>query len=162
MGAAAGLVDHLVSVVGDEPVAAGLAELIERAALATLHQQGVAQATEVTIALVSPEEIRELNCTYRQVDEETDVLSFGMDDDQEPTSLPDALPYLGDIAISFPRAEAQALEYGHSIKRECAYLTVHGVLHLLGHDHHDPDDQRQMRAAEEAVLALLGLSRRDE
>ena len=162
MGVASGLADHLVSVVGDEPVTGELSHLIERAALATLRQQGVAPAMEITVALVSPEEIRDLNRTYRQVDVETDVLSFGMDDEQEMLSPPESRPYLGDIAISLSRAVAQAQEYGHSVERECAYLTVHGVLHLLGHDHHDPGEQRRMRANEEAVLAALGLSRRDE
>jgi len=108
---------------------------------------------------VSPAEIRDLNRTYRQVDDETDVLSFSMDDDQEPRPSLVGPAYLGDIAICLPRAAAQAQEYGHSLERECAYLTVHGVLHLLGHDHHERGEQRRMRTAEESVLKTIGLPR---
>jgi probable rRNA maturation factor len=153
--------EHLVSVVGDEAVPSALEAMIERAVRTTLQQQGITPRTEVTVALVSPGEMRQLNRTHRNIDEETDVLSFAMDQGAASALLPGALPYLGDIAISTQRAELQAREYGHSFAREIAYLTVHGVLHLLGHDHHAPDEQRRMRAAEEAVLALLGLPRAD-
>lgn len=155
------MTQHLVSVVGDEVVPAELEAIIERAVLATLQQQRIAPRTEVTVALVSPGEIRELNRVYRSVDEETDVLSFTMDQEVAAPLLPGALPHLGDIAISMQRAELQAREYGHSFARELAFLTVHGVLHLLGHDHHAPEEQRRMRSVEEDVLALLGLSRGD-
>jgi probable rRNA maturation factor len=151
--------EHLVSVVGDEAVPADLETIIERAVRTTLRHQSVTRRTEVTVALVSPAEIRQLNRTFRSIDTETDVLSFTMDQPGASQLLPGAVPYLGDIAIGTQRAELQAREYGHSFAREIAYLTVHGVLHLLGHDHHAPDEQRRMRGAEEEVLALLGLSR---
>ena len=67
--------------------------------------------------------------------------------------------HLGDIVLSWPRAVAQAAEYGHSVEREAAYLAVHGLLHLLGHDHELPAEAETMRAREEAILAPLGLSR---
>ena len=151
--------EHLVSVVGDEGVPDDLAASIERAVRTTLQQQGITQRTELTVALVSPDEIRDLNRSYRSIDEETDVLSFTMDQATASPLPPGAAPYLGDIAISTERAALQAREYGHSLAREIAYLTVHGVLHLLGHDHHIPEEQRRMRSAEEDVLARLGLAR---
>lgn len=150
---------HVVCVIGDEAMAGTMATTIERAALAALQQEGLAAPVELSIALVSPQEIRELNRTYRQVDDETDVLSFSMDEGQELPSIPGVRHYLGDIAISVRRAQTQAQEYGHSVEREFAYLTVHGVLHLLGHDHHEPGEQRCMREAEEAALTHLGLER---
>lgn len=151
--------EHLVSVVGDDAVDDALVATIEQAALATLQQQDVKPPVELTIALMSSPEIRELNCRYRQVDAETDVLSFGMAEDQPLSGPPGAGRYLGDIAICGPRAEAQAAEYGHSVSREFAYLTVHGVLHLLGFDHHMPEAQRHMRLVEEAALQRIGLAR---
>jgi probable rRNA maturation factor len=151
--------EHVVSVVGDDSIDAALVTVIERAAEAALRQQGVPSPVEVTVALVTPAEIRELNWSYRQVDDETDVLSFSMDEGQALTLPAGPARYLGDIAISVARARAQAQEYGHSAEREFAYLTVHGVLHLLGHDHHEPVEQHRMRQAEEAALALLGLAR---
>lgn len=152
-------VHHVVSVLSDIAVAADLSAGIEAAALATLRQQAVAVPIELAIALVSPMEIRALNRTFRQVDEETDVLSFGAGEDTAAPEDGEAPSYLGDVAICLSRAEEQADEYGHSVAREVTYLTVHGVLHLLGHDHHDPEEQRRMRAMEEEVLAGLGLSR---
>lgn len=151
--------EHVISVISDDPVDGAVTSAIERAAGAALRQQGVDAPVEVSVALVTPEEIRELNRRYRQVDAETDVLSFGMDEGQTLSPLPGQARYLGDIAISLPRAVAQAREYGHSAEREVAYLTVHGVLHLLGHDHHEPAEQRRMREAEETTLAGLGLAR---
>jgi probable rRNA maturation factor len=153
------LPEHIISVICDDPVDSAVTNAIERAAGAALRQQGVEAPVEVSVALVTPQEIRELNRRYRQVDAETDVLSFGMDEGQALPVLPGPARYLGDIAISLPRAVAQAQEYGHSAEREVAYLTVHGVLHLLGHDHHEPAERRRMREAEEATLATLGLAR---
>lgn len=150
----------LVNVVQDDDTSVGatLVRSIEAAALATLRHEAVSRG-EVTVALVSGEEIRELNRSYRGIDEETDVLSFGMTEGQPlPTPL-ETVPYLGDLAISIPRALQQAHDYGHSADREFAFLTVHGVLHLLGQDHAVPDAKRRMRAAEEAVLTALGLPR---
>lgn len=148
----------LVHVVHEQPVEADLPALIERAALAALAQQGVGGA-ELTVALVDADEIRALNRAYRGLDAETDVLSFGMEEGAPLALPPGAIRYLGDVAISIPRARAQAREYGHGPAREFAFLAVHGVLHLLGHDHQRPGEQRRMRAAEEAVLAALGLVR---
>src|SRR5262249_39545479 len=109
--------------------------------------------------------IRELNRAHRGVDAPTDVLSFPL---QLPADAPAApvfvlppgqLVHLGDLVLSWPRAVAQAEQYGHSLARESAYLAVHGVLHLRGYDRARPADARAMRAREEATLVPLGLLR---
>lgn len=103
---------------------------------------------EVSIAFVSNQQIKELNKKYRDKNEATDVLSFPIDDEM-----------LGDIIISANRAQEQSEEYGHSLKRELAYLTVHGMLHLFGYDHHSKEEKKEMRQKEERVLTQLGISR---
>ena len=103
---------------------------------------------EVSVAFVDNEMIKELNNQYRDKNEATDVLSFPMDNE-----------ILGDIIISAERAVAQAEEYGHSVKRELAYLTVHGILHLFGYDHYNKEEKDEMRQKEERVLTQLNISR---
>lgn len=103
---------------------------------------------EVSIAFVTKAKIKELNNDYRDKDSVTDVLSFPMDAE-----------VLGDIIISAQIASEQAQEYKHSLKRELAYLTVHGMLHLFGYDHHGQEEKNEMRQKEERVLTQLGISR---
>ncbi|HEX5691589.1 MAG TPA: rRNA maturation RNase YbeY [Roseiflexaceae bacterium] len=141
-------------------------ELIERAVAAVATIESIADAVEVSVLVTSDEALHELNRDYRGVDAPTDVLSFAAEEDGpgegQPAFVlpPDAPRYLGDIAISFERVIAQAAEYGHTLERELAYLTAHGVLHLLGYDHErGPDDAAAMRAREEAAMEQLGLPR---
>ena len=141
------------------------AALIERAVAAALAAEGVAGAIEVSVLVTDDATLHQLNRDYRNVDAPTDVLSFAEDDasDAAPTAFvrpPDAPRYLGDLAISYERVVAQAGEYGHSHARELAFLTVHGMLHLLGYDHErGAADQAAMRAREEAIMQQLGLPR---
>lgn len=107
-----------------------------------------AAAEEVSILITDNAEIQSLNAEYREIDAPTDVLSFPMDEE-----------CLGDIVISMEKLLEQAQEYGHSPERELAFLTVHGMLHLLGYDHIDEEDQVQMRAREEEILNELGIHR---
>lgn len=132
-----------------------------------LAAEGVDFPCEVDVLVTGDAEIRELNREARQVDKSTDVLSFPAFD-LKPGELPgpeDADPGtglvpLGDMMISMEHVAAQAKEYGHSIRRELAYLTVHSTLHLLGYDHVDEGPmKRQMRAREEAILGELGITR---
>lgn len=132
-----------------------------------LAAEGVDFPCEVDVLVTGDAEIRELNREARQVDKSTDVLSFPAFD-LRPGELPgpeDADPGtglvpLGDMMISMEHVAAQAKEYGHSIRRELAYLTVHSTLHLLGYDHLDEGPmKRQMRAREEAILGELGITR---
>lgn len=139
--------------------------LIERAIAAVLAGEGIAEAIELSVLVTSDAALHELNRTYRNVDAPTDVLSFASEEDapDAPHAFvrpPDTPRYLGDIAISYERVLAQAAEYGHSADRELAYLTAHGVLHLLGYDHErGAEDAAAMRAREEAAMDRLGLHR---
>jgi probable rRNA maturation factor len=140
------------------------AELIERAVAATLAGEAVAGPVEVSVLVTDDAALHGLNRDYRNVDAPTDVLSFAAEEEDRsgPTFVlpPDAPRYLGDIAISYERVLAQAAEYGHSRERELAYLTAHGVLHLLGYDHErGDDDATAMRMREEAAMVRLGLRR---
>jgi len=117
---------------------------------------------EVSVLLVTDAEIQELNCRYRGVDAPTDVLSFSQLEGpfpQQDNLPPDYIVPLGDIVLSIPRVQAQAVEYGHSEERELGYLLVHGLLHLVGFDHQSASDAQAMRVAEEDVLAAADLRR---
>lgn len=128
-----------------------LRRVIERA----LAAEGVGGRVEITLVVTDDEEIRQLNAQFRGIDETTDVLSFPLESASGPAFIaPPGQPrHLGDIAISYPRALAQAAEYGHSPRRELAYLAVHGTLHLLGYDHEVEAERVVMRQKEEAALA---------
>ncbi|WP_298819888.1 rRNA maturation RNase YbeY [Chloroflexus sp.] len=151
---------YVIEVLIDEGLEADVG-LVERAARAVLAAEQVPVGCEIGIRITTDEELHRLNRDFRGVDAPTDVLSFADDGDRGPfVTAPDQPRYLGDIAISYQRVVAQAMEYGHSPARELAYLTVHGVLHLLGYDHErGPVDEADMRAREEAVMAELGLTR---
>ena len=128
------------------------------AVLAMEHFEGSAQ---VDISLVDDEEIRTINREHRKVDAITDVLSFPLGEngkyDQDPVT---GAYMLGDIVISMERAQEQAAQYGHTLQREVAFLTVHSMLHLLGYDHVDGGlEAVRMREREEAVLTSVGLPR---
>jgi len=115
---------------------------------------------EVSVVFVDDEYIRELNRQFRGKDCSTDVLSFALNEGDEPEILdgPEET-LLGDIVISLETAIRQADDFGHSLERELAYLTVHGVLHLMGYDHEAEDAKAEMRRQEEQILALLGIGR---
>lgn len=116
--------------------------------------------TEVSLVLSDDAYIHALNLQYRGKDCPTDVLSFALNEGEEPEVLdgPEEV-LLGDIIISLETATRQAIEYGHSLERELAYLTVHGILHLLGYDHMTEEEKCEMRQEEEHVLSLLGIHR---
>jgi probable rRNA maturation factor len=127
---------------------------------AALEGEGVTGPVLLTVTLVDDDEIQAINREHRGIDRSTDVLSFSLVEDREPFALPPGTRReLGDVIVSYPHAVAQADEYGHSVARELAYLVVHGVLHILGHDHEIPAEQAQMRAREEAALLRVGLTR---
>ena len=115
----------------------------------------------ISVILTTPNNIHELNLKYRDVDKETDVLSFPMFEKNEIKELV-SLKYpepLGDIVISIDRVKEQAKEYGHSFERELSYMLVHGFYHLMGEDHIDEEDKVIMRGKEEKVLSKLGITR---
>ena len=115
----------------------------------------------ISITLTTPENIRNLNKKYRNIDKETDVLSFPMFEKSEIPNLKN-LEFeetLGDIVISIERVRQQAIEYGHSFERELAYMVVHGFYHLMGEDHIEEQDKIIMREKEDKVLNELKIFR---
>lgn len=129
-------------------------DLLTRVVCATLESQGITGPIELSVVVTNDARIQELNREYRGKDYPTDVLSFSQIEGPDGFPLPSDAPRpLGDIVISYDRVRAQAGEYGHSQQRELAYLTVHGLLHLIGFDHEAEQDRQRMRAAEESALA---------
>ena len=144
----------------DSPVTYGLKMLVRRSVIAALEYEGFYNDAEVSVTFVDNEGIRKLNAEYRGIDKPTDVLSFPLTDfeggDEPPTDEP--FISLGDIVISLERAAEQAQEFGHSFERECAFLCVHSMLHLLGYDHVDSEeDDAEMRRRQSEILQSMGL-----
>ena len=130
-------------------------ELIRRAVEAALLREGA--TGDVCVLIADAEEIQRLNAAYRNVDRVTDVLTFPAWEGDAILSPPDG--YLGDVAICYERAEEQAGEYGHSLERELAFLSVHGALHLLGYDHMTPEDEAGMMKRQDEILNEMGYRR---
>ncbi|WP_423902036.1 rRNA maturation RNase YbeY, partial [Colibacter massiliensis] len=122
---------------------------------------GLAEETEISVVLCGNNYIHGLNKIYRRIDRPTDVLSFALNEGEEADDGPAAV-LLGDIVISLEKTAEQAEEYGHSFERELAYLTVHGMLHILGYDHMTENDKKEMRKEEEFILTRLGYVRKGE
>lgn len=129
-------------------------EVVERAAAATLEHQSVVADSDLTVVLTDDEQLQDLNREFRDIDAPTDVLSFPASEADPETGR----RYLGDVLISVQRAEEQAAAGGHPLEAEVQLLIVHGVLHLLGHDHAEAEEKARMWAAQTEVLARLGLS----
>lgn len=160
---------HYIPITADVPGAANDANcaLIRRTIRTALAAEGLTAPCEVDVLLTDDDGIHEINRELRQVDRPTDVLSFP-EFELTPGQLPGpegadpgtGLIPLGDMVLSMERVAAQAREYGHSKRRELSYLVTHSVLHLLGYNHLDEGPMKaQMRAREEAIMALLGLER---
>ena len=144
----------------EEPfVSAVSPDWLRVAAQATLDRPGAPLSQGAALALVITDDkaLRALNRAYLGIDAPTDVLSFG-GESPDFVSAPDAEPYLGDVVISYQRAQAQAAAAGHPVDAELALLVIHGVLHLLGYDHIRPDDKAAMWEQQAHVLAELGLA----
>ena len=112
---------------------------------------------EFNIIIVDNKKIHEINKEYRDVDRETDVISFAMEDEMDVKY--DNFRLLGDIYISIDKAKSQALEYGHSLLREICFLATHGILHLLGYDHMEPDDEKEMFTLQNELLNEYNIKR---
>lgn len=123
-----------------------------------LEYEGYLDDYEVSLSFVTNDEIKELNNNFRGIDKVTDVLSFPMmtEDDFDIEYEEESL---GDIVISIERASEQADEYGHSLEREICFLVCHSMFHLLGYDHMEEDEAKDMHAREEAVLDKLSITR---
>lgn len=143
-------------------------ELIERVVNTCFKEENLIYTNlYLNVILTNPENIRKANKEYRNIDKETDVLSFPMFQKQEIEELIEKSKteeqvvedVLGDIIISIPRVEEQAKDYGHSFERELAYMIVHGFYHLMGYDHIKEEDKKIMRPKEEYILNKLNITR---
>ena len=129
-----------------------LNKLIESVIIKSLNVEGLSTEVEVSISFVDNVEIKELNKMYRNMDKATDVLSFPMDED---ILVP--MPLLGDIIISIETAREQANELGHSLNREICYLIAHSMFHLMGYDHMEEEEKKEMRLKEKQVMKDIGI-----
>ena len=122
-----------------------------------LKTERVVPPYEVSLVFTDSKMVQQLNRDYRRVDETTDVLAFSMLTQKGADSSfplpPDGFTRLGEVIISYPQAAEQAKEQGHSPERELALLVIHGILHLLGYDHEEPEEESEMRERERELLA---------
>ena len=175
----------LVDIIDDQAyLASGQEKLLHEVIEAAAKYLNLPEGIELDLSIVSNEDIQALNRDYRGLDKPTDVLSFALTEvsseydvdfahldlaeeaeeteDLEETEFEDeeAIPqHLGDIIISYPRAQEQAQDYGHSLDRELAFLAVHGFLHLNGYDHQTEEEAQEMFKIQEEVLTTYGLTR---
>jgi len=157
--------------IENEQSAVGIREehcrLLQDTVLECLKHENIKAGCEVNILLTDDESIKQINKQFRNVDAPTDVLSFPMadikkgdiNDDGSDYDPDEGLLMIGDIVISTETALRQSELYGHSFEREIAFLTAHGVFHLLGYDHMEKDEEAEMMEKQEAVLNKLGLRR---
>ena len=143
----------------DTPVTYKMKKLVRDAVVASLDYEGFFNDCQVSVTFTDNEGIREINREYRGIDKETDVLSFPLTafdgTEEPPTDEPEVS--LGDIVISVEKAKAQADEFGHSFEREVAFLCVHSMLHLLGYDHVNSDEEdAEMRRRQREILEKMG------
>ena len=133
--------------------------LVEDCTRAALEEEEISDDAEVSVTLVDNARIREMNAEFRNIDKETDVLSFPMGDESFDVDPDTDAVLLGDIVISLEKAQTQAEEYGHSFRRETAFLITHSLFHLLGYDHMTAEEEAEMSAKQERVLEKLGITR---
>ncbi len=145
---------------------------MQTAADLCLHMEGITEPCAISVCLCDDEMITEVNREHRHIDRSTDVLSFptvSYPPGKTANSCARLLRqewddeygacFLGDLLISVPHIQSQAVEYGHSVVREAAYLLVHGICHLMGYDHIEPEDKEKMRLMEEKILSALSITR---
>ncbi|RLL48047.1 rRNA maturation RNase YbeY [Oceanobacillus piezotolerans] len=137
-------------------------DLLNRLLEFAAEKENVPREAEISVNFVDNKEIQELNRNYRQKDVPTDVISFAMQEkvEGEMSIIGEDIPLtLGDIVISLDKAKEQADEFGHSLQRELGFLAVHGLLHLLGYDHMNKEDETKMFGRQEQILGEFGLER---
>ena len=141
------------------PVTTEQTEAVRRSVLTVGRLYG-AEDAEVSVTLTDDAHIHALNREYRGIDRPTDVLSFALTESEEPEIVGgEDHEVLGDLVISLERAQAQAKEYGHTELRELSFLTVHGMLHLLGYDHMEEEERLEMEEEQRRVMEELGIAR---
>ncbi|RAI81931.1 rRNA maturation RNase YbeY [Macrococcoides caseolyticum subsp. hominis] len=132
---------------------------IERLLIFAAEQEGINEEAEVAVSFVDENEIQAINKAYRNKDAVTDVISFALEEGEDDFEMPDEPRVLGDIIICVKRALEQAEEYGHSFERELGFLSLHGLLHLLGYDHMNEADEARMFGRQDEILDAFGLRR---
>lgn len=155
-------IEHLVNIYNRQrrfQVTKELKELVIKCVTVSLECEKFDEVCTVDVTFVSNRKIREYNKQFRNIDRETDVLSFPLGGDVFETDPDTDAVLLGDIVISLEKAAQQCAEYGHSYEREVGFLTVHSMLHLLGYDHIDEAEGDIMRAHEKKILNKIGLTR---
>ncbi|WP_304507322.1 rRNA maturation RNase YbeY [Anaerotignum sp.] len=146
----------------EEVLSLELSNAIEKLIYESLQYEGFEKPCEVSVSIVDNEEIRQINKQFRDIDRATDVLSFPLltfEDGERSDVNEKGEILLGDIIISLERAKEQAKEYGHSLKREIAFLTAHSMLHLLGYDHMEEEEEKEMFAKQREILIKAGIPR---
>ena len=136
--------------------------IINSAARESLSFEGFDENCEISVSLVTNEEIHAINKQFRNIDRETDVLSFPQltfEEGEEISRNENGEIILGDIIISVEKAMSQSLEYGHSFQREMAFLTAHSMLHLMGYDHMTLEEEKEMFARQRKILENIGIGR---
>jgi probable rRNA maturation factor len=146
------LTEHVIFVSIAEPFAGSLSEERLAATARRVLEAEDAPACELSVTVTDDETVRSLNREYAGEDEVTDVLSFSQREGEEFVSPPEGAPQLGEVIIAYPQATRQAAERGRAATEEVTRLLVHGVLHLLGYDHAEPEEARRMRGREEALV----------
>ena len=146
----------------DFEISGEIMEAVEKACLETLKYEEFDEDCEISLSFVTNEEIHQINRQFRNVDAPTDVLSFPQltfEEGEEADVNENGEIVLGDIIISVERAKEQAEEYGHALKMEIAFLTVHSMLHLLGYDHMEKDEEEDMFRRQKEILEIAGIPR---
>ncbi len=134
-------------------------DMFNEAIKTALEFEGFSQNWEVGLTIVDGENIRQLNGKFRGIDRATDVLSFPLYDNWDKFPKEEGGAILGDIVINIEKAVEQSREYGHSLKRELGFLTVHSMLHLMGYDHMTEDEEKEMFDRQRKILDKMGLKR---
>lgn len=137
-------------------------ETLEKVCLKSLQYEEFNEDCEISLSIVTNEEIHDINKRFRNIDSPTDVLSFPQltfEEGEEADVNENGEIVLGDIIISIDRAKEQAEEYGHSLKRELAFLSVHSMLHLMGYDHMVPEEEEDMFRRQKEILIEAGIPR---
>jgi probable rRNA maturation factor len=148
---------HIVNLQNDKNYPIDLS-LLERAAYTTLNSLAL-DDSELTVVVTGDEEIQEMNRNYLNVDKPTDVLSFPFDEEDLPEEFDDAeAEYLGDVVIAYPYTVANAQRDGYSVEDSLCLMVVHGILHLIGYEHDDPEDRQEMWEVQAKILKSLGIS----
>ena len=134
-------------------------DLIEKTIECSLEYEKFSKNTEISVTVVSLDEIHRINLEHRNIDRPTDVLSFPLIDFEKDKLPENEKIYLGDIVLCYDKVLSQAEEYGHSVERELAFLTAHSMLHLMGYDHMVPEEEKVMFAKQEEIMQIMGLKR---